>query len=130
MIGFGCTDAPYYSPDPSCRDGNGFHHGIVVAMPCGTPLRAGRPATVLADGALGSAYGDNPVLLRVDGYDIVIGHTRKVFVEVGERIAKGERFALASDAGAPDGCHLHFEVRQAGTGVSGAVDPGELLGLE
>lgn len=129
MIGFGCTDAPYYSPDPSCSDGNGFHHGIDVAMPCGTPLRAGRPATVLDNGALGTAYGDHPVLLRVDGFDVVIGHTRKVFVEVGDRIARGARFALASDAGAPDGCHLHFEVRRPGTGVSGAVDPRELLGL-
>lgn len=129
MIGFGCTEAPYYSPDPSCSHGNGFHHGIDMAMPCGTPLRAGRPATVLDNGALGSAYGENPVLLRVDGLDVVIGHTRKVFVEVGERIEKGERFALASDSGAPDGCHLHFEVRSAGTSVSGAAEPRQLLGL-
>lgn len=129
MIGFGCTDAPYYSPDPACDGGDGFHHGIDVAIPCGTPLRAGREATVLPNDALGSAYGENPVLLRIDGLDVVIGHTRQVFVDVGDRVAKGERFALVSDAGAPDGCHLHFEVRQPGTGVSGAVDPAELLAL-
>ena len=56
MIPFGCTPAPYYSPDPSCPDSQGFHHGIDVAIPCGTPLRAGRAATVLDHGALGLAY--------------------------------------------------------------------------
>ena len=33
MIPFGCTPAPYYSPDPTCPDGQGFHHGIDIALP-------------------------------------------------------------------------------------------------
>jgi murein DD-endopeptidase MepM/ murein hydrolase activator NlpD len=129
MIPFGCTPAPYYSPDPSCPDGQGFHHGIDVAIPCGTPLRAGRAATVLDHGALGPAYGDNPVLLRVSGQDVVIGHTRRVLVTPGDRVAAGRVFARVSDRGAPDGCHLHFEVRRPGGGVSAAVDPAPLLAL-
>jgi murein DD-endopeptidase MepM/ murein hydrolase activator NlpD len=129
MIPFGCTPAPYYSPDPSCPDGQGFHHGIDVAIPCGTPLLAGRSATVLDHGALDPAYGDNPVLLRVAGRDVVIGHTRRVFVAPGDRVKPGEVFARVSDRGAPDGCHLHFEVRRPGGGVSDAVDPAPLLAL-
>jgi murein DD-endopeptidase MepM/ murein hydrolase activator NlpD len=129
MIPFGCTPAPYYSPDPSCPDGRGFHHGIDVALPCGTPLRSGRAATVLDHGALGPAYGVNPVLLRVGGFDVVIGHTRKVFVGPGDRVRRGAVFARVSDSGAPDGCHLHFEVRRPGGGVSAAVDPATLLAL-
>ena len=129
MISFGCTPAPYYSPDPSCPDDQGFHHGIDMALPCGTPLRAGRAATVLDHGALGPAYGVNPVLLRVDGFDVVIGHTRKVFVRPGDRARRGAVFARVSDSGAPDGCHLHFEVRRPGGGVSAAADPATLLAL-
>ena len=129
MSPFGCTPAPYYSPDTSCPDGQGFHHGIDVALPCGTPLRAGRAAIVLDHDALGPAYGVNPVLLRVDGYDVVIGHTRRVPVEPGDRVRQGAEFARVSDSGAPDGCHLHFEVRRPGGGVSAAVDPAALLGL-
>jgi murein DD-endopeptidase MepM/ murein hydrolase activator NlpD len=129
MIPFGCTAAPYYSPDPSCPDGQGFHHGIDVALPCGTPLLAGRAATVLDHGALGPAYGATPVLLRVDGFDVVIGHTRKVFVDPGERVRRGQMFARATDSGAPDGSHLHFEVRPPGGGDSAAVDPATLLDL-
>jgi len=129
MIPYGCTPAPYYSPDPSCPDGQGFHHGVDVAMPCGTPLRAGRSARVLGNASLGPAYGDNPVRLRVDGLDVVVGHTTRVLVRPGDRLAAGQRFALAGDSGAPDGCHLHFEVRRAGGGVSAAVAPGDLLAL-
>ncbi|RYP88879.1 M23 family metallopeptidase [Nocardioides guangzhouensis] len=129
MIPFGCTPAPYYSPDPSCPDGRGFHHGIDVAISCGTPLRAGRPATVLDHGALGPAYGDNPVLLRAAGFDVVVGHTERVFVAPGDSIPEGEVFARVSDRGAPDGCHLHFEVRRPGGEVTDAVDPAPLLDL-
>ena len=130
MIPFGCTPAPYYDPDPGCSGGRGFHHGVDVAIPCGVPLRAGHPALVLDHAALGPAYGTNPVLLRVGGQDVVIGHTRRVYVEPGDRLARGELFARVGDSGAPDGCHLHFEVRPADGDYTTAVDPLPLLGLQ
>lgn len=129
MIPFGCTRAPFYDPDPSCPDGQGSHHGIDVAIPCGTDLYAGRSARVLSNDALGPAYGENPVLLRVGDRDVVIGHTRQVFVRDGDRLEAGDRFALVGDSAAPDGCHLHFEVRPAGAGYLEAVDPLPLLDL-
>ena len=130
MIPFGCTPAPYYDPDPGCSDGRGFHHGVDVAIPCGVPLRAGHPALVLDHAALGPAYGTNPVLLRVGGQDVVIGHTTRVYVEPGDRLARGDVFARVGDSGAPDGCHLHFEVRPADGDYTTAVDPLPLLGLQ
>jgi murein DD-endopeptidase MepM/ murein hydrolase activator NlpD len=44
-------------------------------------------------------------------------------------VRRGQRIALAGDSGAPDGCHLHFEVRRAGGGLSSAVDPAPWLDL-
>ncbi|WP_182526139.1 M23 family metallopeptidase [Nocardioides dongkuii] len=131
MIPFGCTSAPYYSPDPRCRGGRGFHHGIDVAMPCGTRLFARRGVRVVDNGSLGPAYGRNPLLLRNRklGFDLVIGHTRRVYVEPGDRVKKGTLIARASDDGAPDGCHLHFEQRAVGGGLSTAVWPRKLLKL-
>jgi murein DD-endopeptidase MepM/ murein hydrolase activator NlpD len=64
MIPFGCTRAPYYAPDPRCANDRGFHHGIDIAMPCGTKLRSDRYAWVVSNKSLGSAYGTNPILLR------------------------------------------------------------------
>jgi murein DD-endopeptidase MepM/ murein hydrolase activator NlpD len=127
MIPFGCNDAPYYSPDARCDDGDGFHHGIDIAMPCGTELYAGRRATVLSPTSLGPAYGTTPVLLRTEEGDVVIGHTRKVFVAPGDLVRRGQPIALASDNGAPDGCHLHFELRAPGGGLDSATWPRRLL---
>ena len=132
MIGYGCTPAPYYDPDPTCPGGQGFHHGIDVAMPCGTPLFSAVRGVVLdpaTSGSPGSAYGERPFRIRTDTYDVLLGHARRVFVQPGDRVRQGQRIALASDSGAPDGCHLHFEVRSHGGGVSDAVDPTDLLQL-
>ncbi len=134
MIAYGCTRAPYYAPDPRCQKGRGFHHGIDIAMPCGTRLFAGLRGTVVrptSPGALGSAYGADAFRLRNSRMqkDFVIGHVRKVFVQPGDRVARGTLIARASDAGAPDGCHLHFEVRPAAQGYQAAVAPTDDIGL-
>ena len=132
MIGYGCTPAPYYDHDTRCPGTHGFHHGIDVAMPCGTPLFSTVRGLVLnpaTSGSPGSAYGERPFRIRTDTYDVLLGHARRVFVGPGDRVRPGERIALVSDSGAPDGCHLHFEVRSHGGGVSDAVDPADLLQL-
>lgn len=136
MIGFGCNASPWYAHDPRCPGRDGFHHGIDVAMPCRTPLRAGLAGTVLspdAPGTPGPAYGIHPFRIRVAGprgpHDVLIGHARTVFVHPGERVHPGQRIALASNSGAPDGCHLHFEVRPVGGDFTTAVDPHPWLRL-
>ena len=132
MVPFGCTPAPYYSPDPRCQHDHGFHHGIDVAMPCGTPLFSAVSGVVLdpaSSGTPGPAYGVTPFRIRTGDRDILIGHTRQVFVRPGDHVSKGQRIALSSDSGAPDGCHLHFEVRRHGGGLSEVVDPAPLLRL-
>ena len=131
MIPFGCTRAPYYAPDPRCAKDRGFHHGIDIAMACGTPLFARTRGWVVSNHALGPAYGENPLRLRNfrQGWDVVIGHTRRVLVEPGDRIRRGQRLARASDDAAPDGCHLHFEKRALKGGLATAVHPRRLLRL-
>jgi len=131
MVPFGCTTAPYYSPDSRCSDRRGFHHGLDIAMPCGTPLYAARAFRVVSNDSLGPAYGAHPLLLRNRklGWDLVIGHVRKVYVREGQVVRKGTMFARANDSGAPDGCHLHFEKRSVGGGLSTATWPRPLLAL-
>ena len=54
MIAFGCTAAPYYAPDPRCTRDRGFHHGLDIAMPCGTRLFAGLRGRVVSPSSAGS----------------------------------------------------------------------------
>lgn len=132
MVPYGCTRAPYYDPDPHCRRHRGFHHGIDIAMPCGTPIYAGHRGRVLspsAPGTPGPAYGVHPFRIRSGRHDILIGHARRVYVKPGQWVRRGQLIARASDSGAPDGCHLHFEVRPKGRGYSAAVAPRSYLKL-
>ena len=98
-----------------------------------TITRPGPSVPSRAPGAPGPAYGVDPVRLRIDGpdgpRDVLLGHTRTVFVHPGQQVRRGQRLALASDSGAPDGCHLHFEVRPPGGGYTTAVDPARWLRL-
>jgi murein DD-endopeptidase MepM/ murein hydrolase activator NlpD len=134
MINFGCTRAPYYDPSPLCIKDRGFHHGLDIAMRCGNKLYAGMRGRVVnpsSAGSLGSAYGPHAFRIRnkqVDR-DFVIGHVRKVFVEPGDRVKRGQLIAKASDAGAPDGCHLHFEARPKKGSYTSAVKPHKYLKL-
>jgi murein DD-endopeptidase MepM/ murein hydrolase activator NlpD len=133
MIGYGCNASPWYSHDPRCPGRQGFHHGIDVAMPCGTPLLSAVDGVVVdpsSPGAPGSAYGVHPFRIRSDGRDILIGHSTRVLVSAGDTVHRGQRIALVGDSGAPDGCHLHFEVRRAGGGLSTATDPSRWLRLQ
>ena len=132
MIGYGCTVAPYYTHDPRCAGRQGFHHGVDVAMPCGTRLFAGRAGTVVdtaSSGAPGAAYGGYAFRIRSGSVDVLIGHARRVYVDPGDVVRRGQLVARADDEAAPDGCHLHFEVRRAGGGLSTAVDPAPYLQL-
>jgi murein DD-endopeptidase MepM/ murein hydrolase activator NlpD len=123
MVGFGCTAAPYYSHDPRCAGQEGFHHGIDIDMPAGTPIYSAVNGVVVSDANDGPAYGTQPVKIRVDGYDILLAHMERRYVTVGDVVHVGELVGLAGQSGAPDGPHLHFEVRPAGDNYTGAVDP-------
>ncbi len=134
MINFGCTRAPYYTADPRCTRRRGFHHGLDIAMPCGTRLFSalrGRVVNPSSRGALGPAYGRNAFRIRNHRFrvDLVFGHTRRVYVRPGQRVHRGQRIARASDMGAPDGCHLHFEVRPRRGSYEDAVNPRRRLQL-
>jgi murein DD-endopeptidase MepM/ murein hydrolase activator NlpD len=133
MVPYGCTRAPYYSPDPRCKARRGFHHGIDIAMPCRTPILAGVAGRVVdpdSPGRPGPAYGRTAFRIRTPaGRDVLIGHARTVFVRPGDRVRVGERVALAGARGAPDGCHLHLEVRSAGGGLSTARNPARIAKL-
>jgi murein DD-endopeptidase MepM/ murein hydrolase activator NlpD len=94
MVAFGCTRAPYYDPDPRCTKQHGFHHGLDLAMPCGTPLYAAYRTRVVdpeSAGSLGSAYGSWAFRLRSGRFhkDFVIGHVRRVFVDPGDVVTRG-----------------------------------------
>ena len=122
MIYFGCTKAPYYPHAPSCPGRQGIHHGIDVDMPAGTVIRSNVRGRIVK-GTVGSAYGSEAFIVRTRKRDFLIGHVRRALLRDGARVRKGQRIARSGQRGAPDGPHLHFEVRPRGGAYTDAIPP-------
>lgn len=148
MIDYGCTNAPYYSSDPSCPDNpqtnspQGKHHGVDLYYDCGTavvtPFFAQRIGPEDAPNPPGNAYGADALRLRIydqlEGValqDIIIGHTNEQDdIPTGVWLEPGDSVTTIGEDGAPDGCHLHFETRPLNGSVHDAADPKPYLELQ
>lgn len=121
-INYGCNATSYYPPSARCRHGQGFHHGVDLSMPAGTPVYSDVSGVAVL-GGLGNAYGRHGLRIRAGRVDLVLGHLRRLVVHSGQRVHRGQLVAYSGASGAPDGAHLHFEVRPAGGSYEAAINP-------
>ncbi len=99
------------------------HHGLDIAAPSGTPIRATLDGTVTYAGDRGG-YGNLVILRHADGTETRYGHCSSLKVREGDRIQAGQTVATVGSTGRSTGPHLHFEVRKEGK----ILDPAEWLG--
>ncbi len=100
----------------------GFHAGVDIAVPEGTPVMASADGVVVAAGE----HGDYGMTVRIShgaGMETLYGHNSLLLVEPGERVRAGQVIALSGNTGHSTGPHLHFEVRIDGR----PVDPAPYL---
>ena len=88
---------------------NWSHHAVDIANKIGTPIYAADAGTVEAAG-WGTGYGNQIVINHGGGKKTRYGHASKLFVKVGDTVAKGETVAAMGSTGWSTGPHLHFEV--------------------
>jgi murein DD-endopeptidase MepM/ murein hydrolase activator NlpD len=94
------------------------HSGVDIAAPYGSPVVATDAGTVSAVGHRGP--GGLAVCVYHDwGLETCAYHNSEVFVEVGERVADGQRIASIGLTGVTTGPHVHWEARTNGV----LVDP-------
>jgi murein DD-endopeptidase MepM/ murein hydrolase activator NlpD len=90
-----------------------FHHGIDVAMPVGTPLRAGADGVVAHKGSAGSG-GVTLILKHANNMHTVYYHLQKPSaLRVGAPVKAGDIVAYSGNTGASTGPHLHYELRKS-----------------
>ncbi|MFZ3072167.1 MAG: M23 family metallopeptidase [Thermodesulfobacteriota bacterium] len=89
-----------------------MHHGIDIAAPRNTPVRASESGEVVYanDGMRG--YGNVVILKHDKDFYTVYAHNEKNLVKAGEKVKKGSAIALVGDTGNAEVYHVHFEVRQ------------------
>lgn len=90
-----------------------FHHGIDVAMPVGTPLKAGADGVVAHKGNGGSG-GVTLLLRHANNMHTVYYHLQKPStLPVGAQVKAGDVVAYSGNTGASTGPHLHYELRKS-----------------
>ena len=94
-------------------------HGIGIAAPAGTPVRAIATGTVSLAGPLGT-YLFSVLLDHGGGYYTFYGYLNDAAVTAGERVLKGQLIGHVGGQSSDQGPHLHFEIRGQG-GI--ALDP-------
>ncbi|HEX9703936.1 MAG TPA: peptidoglycan DD-metalloendopeptidase family protein [Gemmatimonadales bacterium] len=98
-------------------------HGIGIAAPVGTPVRAVAAGTVSLAGPLGT-YLTSVLIDHGGGYYSFYAYLDDAAVIVGERVIKGHVIGHVGGASSDQGPHLHFEIRGQG-GI--ALDPANWL---
>ncbi|MGH2450662.1 MAG: peptidoglycan DD-metalloendopeptidase family protein [Candidatus Limnocylindria bacterium] len=95
-----------------------YHRGVDIAAPYGSPIRSADAGTVTSRGVV--PVGGLHVCVRHDwGLETCYYHASEVAVEVGQRVAAGQRIAAIGMTGTTTGPHVHWEARTHGA----LVDP-------
>lgn len=88
----------------------GYHTGVDLAVPRGTPVYAvGSGVVVLASWS--GSYGKAVTIKLSDSHYVVYGHLNRISVTRGAKVRAGTRIGSSGSTGRTTGPHLHFEVR-------------------
>ncbi len=99
-----------------------MHHGIDLAAPEGTEIKAAAQGRVSLSGKV-RGYGNLVEVDHGDGLVTRYGHNSENLVQVGDEIKAGQVLGRVGSTGLSTGPHVHFEVRRQGR----ALDPYALL---
>jgi murein DD-endopeptidase MepM/ murein hydrolase activator NlpD len=92
----------------------GFHNGLDVAAPMGTPIHAADSGVVTFSGWR-ALYGNMVMIDHGGGKRVTVyGHCSELLVKVGDQVEKGQVIAKVGSTGRSTGPHVHFEVRVDG----------------
>jgi len=94
--------------------GREFHGGIDIALPTGTPIRAGHDGIVTFTGYNTGGFGNLVIIDSGDGLVTKYAHCHDLLVVTGQRVNAGDIIATVGSTGASTGAHLHMEVHIQG----------------
>ncbi|MDE3190537.1 MAG: peptidoglycan DD-metalloendopeptidase family protein [Acidobacteriota bacterium] len=94
----------------------GFHPGIDIGVPEGTPIHAAAAGTVIYCG-WETGYGNLVVIDHHNGLATAYAHQSRIAVSCNEDVSQGQVIGYSGCTGYCTGPHVHFEVRVNGTPV-------------
>jgi murein DD-endopeptidase MepM/ murein hydrolase activator NlpD len=97
--------------------GAGFHAGIDMPAPTGTPVTSAGFGTVSFTGYSASGWGNLVIVRHRFGLNTLYAHLSAIDVSPGQAIAAGAQVGRVGMTGHATGPHLHFEVLLRGANV-------------
>lgn len=98
-----------------------WHSGNDLSAPCGTPVFAVHPGTVVIDR---TQSWSGPWLVKITqgpGQTTTwYAHMQSVSVQAGQQVRAGQQIGAVGDLGNSTGCHLHLELHTAGGSIYAA----------
>ena len=98
---------------------SGWHPGIDIAAPLGTPISVSDAGRVVYAGWDRTGYGNRIIVNHGNGFTTTYNHLSAFLVQVGQSVSKGQVIARMGSTGNSTGPHLHFEILRNG----GYVNP-------
>ena len=98
----------------------GFHSGVDLAAPGGTPIKATRAGTV-TKATYDSASGYYVTVNHGDGFSSSYLHMTHYIVGVGDKVSQGQVLGYVGSTGWSTGNHLHFSIYYNGTAQNPAA---------
>lgn len=89
----------------------GFHEGIDIAAPKGTPVYAAHSGRVVRVPKFMRGYGKAVAIEANEGFMTVYAHLNSISVKPGMLVKRGRKIGYVGQSGNATGPHLHFEIR-------------------
>lgn len=104
---------------PSCKTGSGsaggFHNGVDVGAPLGTPILSADSGSVVAISSSRYGYGTWVAVKHSNNVVSMYAHLSSVTVSTGQHVEVGEKIGNMGSTGFSTGSHLHLVVYAPGT---------------
>jgi len=104
--GYGVRNDPFH--------GNaGFHDGVDLSAPTGTPVLASADG-VVSEVASAARFGNYVRIEHRDGTRSSYGHLSRQLARVGQRVRQGDKIGEVGSSGRSTGPHLHYALTRLG----------------
>lgn len=88
-----------------------MHHGMDFTGPEGSDIFVTGDGVVVEAGYSFYGYGNRVVVDHGFGYKTIYAHLKKIYVNEGQSLKRGEVIGSLGNTGRSTGAHLHYEVR-------------------